>query len=158
MTLVVPFCITPLALVWSMGSRNIASLIVMVTVRIDRATISAGVRVDTVEAGGAIGINTVSLTVGVLTTFGPGIHLITNCITAVNSSWPVTHRTIRILKAHIENKGPSSLTLGILAECMLTIGTLHKTCFSRRTTLPESAAVCRVLMVVGPLCNGINKL
>jgi len=102
MTFVVPICVTPLALLRTVGSRDIAHLIVVVTVRVDLTLLIAGLRIDAVKAGGAIPVGAFSLTVGVMTAFWLGIHLITNNIGAVNFAWPVAHWTIRVLEAHIE--------------------------------------------------------
>ena len=136
-----PICVAPLALLWTVRGGDITHLIVVVTVRVDGAVNIAGVWVDTVKAGGAIGVGAFCLTFRVLTTLRSGIHLIANNIGAVNISRPVTNWTIRVLVAHIELKGPSSLTLGVLIKLVLTICTLHKAGFPLRTALPESAAV-----------------
>ena len=141
MTGSIVFCVTPLAVFRFVGSRDIAHLIVVITLRIDGALNIAGVRVDAVEAGGAIPVGAFCLTFRVLTTLRSGIHLIANNIGAVNISRPVTNWTIRVLVAHIELKGPSSLTLGVRIKLVLTICALHKAGLPLRTTLPESAAI-----------------
>ena len=141
MTFVVPICVAPLALLGTVGSRDIVHLIVVVTVRVDLTLLIAGLRIDAVKAGGAISVGAFGLTVRVMATFGLGIHLITNNIGAVNFAWPVAHRTIRVLEAHVKRQGPSSLTHAVLANHVLTICTRNQAGFSRRTTLPESAAV-----------------
>jgi hypothetical protein len=88
----------------------------------------------------------------------PGIHFITNNIGAVHIAWPVAHRTIRILITHIKHQSPSALTLGVTILLMLTVSTLYQTSFSCGPALPESAAVCRVLVVVRLLGDGIHEL
>ena len=64
-------------------------------------------RIDTVEACGAVSIRAVVtgadiLTFRVLTTLWSGFHLIANISRAVNITWPVTDWTIGPLVADIE--------------------------------------------------------
>ena len=135
------FCVTPLALLRTVGRGIIAHFIVVVTFRIDRALHSAGVWVDAVEVGGAIGVGAFSLTVLVMTALRLGIHLIAHNASAVSIDWPDAHWTIRVLHFFIEHEGPSAITLGIFANRMLTICALHQAGFPLRTALPESAAI-----------------
>ena len=135
------FCVTPLALLRTVGRGIIAHFIVVVTFRIDGALHIAGVRIDAVEVGGAIGVGAFSLTVLVMTALRLGIHLIAHNASAVSIDWPDAHWTIRVLHFFIEHESPPSVTLGIFANCMLTICALHQACFPFRTALPESTAV-----------------
>ena len=65
------------------------------------------VRIDTIEACGAVSIRAVGITVShpavkAIAALRSGIHLITNCSTAVNSAGPVTNWTIWVLVANIK--------------------------------------------------------
>ena len=137
-----PICITPLALLWTVGGGDITDLVIVVTVRVDCTLYVAGVGVDAVEVCGAVCVGTLGLTVVIVTTLRLGIHLIANNVAAVNIAGPVTDWAIRILVALIEHEGPSPLTHAIFTYSMLTIGALHQAGFSRGAALPESAAVC----------------
>ena len=134
-------CVTPLTLLWTVGSGDITDLVVVITVRVDCTLYVTGVGVDAVEAGGAVCVGTLGLTVLIVTTLWLGIHLIANNIAAVHLAGPDTDGAIGILFGHIEHEGPSPLTLAVLIDSVLTIGTLHQAGFSSWTTLPESAAV-----------------
>ena len=102
------------------------------------------VRVDTVEACGAVSIRAIVfgadiLTVRVLTTLRSGIHLITNISRAVNILRPATDWTDGILVADIKRKRLFSFT----QTAAITARALIQTCLTitLRTALPESAAV-----------------
>ena len=65
------------------------------------------VRIDTIEACGAVSIRAVGITVShptvkAIAALRSGIHLITNCSTAVNIFRPHAHWTHGVLVANIE--------------------------------------------------------
>ena len=65
------------------------------------------VRIDTIEACGAVSVRAVGITVShptvkAIATLRSGIHLITNCTTAVNIFRPLANWTIWVLVADIK--------------------------------------------------------
>ena len=132
--------ITPLTRVRGVGRGDVAGLVEVITLRVDGA-LGAAVRVDAVEGGGAVRVGADLLAVGVVAALGPGLHLVTHHVGAVNVTRPVTRRPVRVLVAHVEHQSPPALTLGVGVHFYLTVGALKQTSLQVGSTLPESAAV-----------------